>query len=131
MIPSDIDKIEEALAVRLPEQYRVAIQGADASELSKYGLFDDAALIIERTLEQRVGYGGAAPWPQPFVYIGDQEDACPYALDCTSGIVVHSDHGSLQETLGRYGSVRELTAGLLDETEAQAPRPGWWRFWKK
>lgn len=131
MTSSDIDKIEEALAVRMPGQYRAAMLGAHAIKLSEYGLFDDASLIIERTKEQRLGYGGAAPWPQQFVYIGDQEDACPYALDCTSGAVVHSDHGSMLETLGRYDSVDQLADELLDETEAQTDQRSWWMFWKK
>ena len=116
MNTADIAKIEMALGITLPEVYRNTIAGSSAPRLSELGIFDDAMLIIERTEEQRKGYGAAQPWPKQYVYIGDQEDACPYAMDCGSGVVIHSDHGSLTETLGEYASVATLANELLAET---------------
>jgi hypothetical protein len=131
MTPADITRIEEALAVRLPEAYRTTMVGPVAEKLGESGVFDDAELVIERTREQRKGYGGAAPWPSRYVYVGDQEDACPYAMDCETGVVIHSDHGSLSDQLGRIESVEKLTASLLDEKKEQASQKNWWAFWKK
>ena len=114
MKDSDIVAIEAELAVKLPPSYRALLCGHDAKRLDGSGLFDDAALIIERTKEQRAGYGGAPPWPTNFVYIGDQEDACPYALDVTSGVITQTDHGNLSvRPLARYPSISELAAELL------------------
>lgn len=116
MKDSDIAAVEAELGIKLPPGYRAILSGPDAKRLDKAGLFDDAALIIQRTKEQRAGFGGASPWPVHFVYIGDQEDACPYALDVTSGSITQTDHGNLAaRPLARYATTADLAAELLKE----------------
>jgi hypothetical protein len=84
--------------VMLPAAYKDVVahfpwpQFAGSTEFS---LWDDAALNVERTLEYREGYGGAPPWPSDYVHIGDDDDACPYALRCSDGSIVKTDHGNL------------------------------------
>ena len=95
MTESDIALIEQSLGVKLPEAYRSLMSGEESSRLAEGGIFDDAGLIIERTKEYRGGYEGAPAWPNHLVYIGDQEDACPYALDSLTGSIVQVDHGVL------------------------------------
>lgn len=114
MTSFDIAAIEEKLGLKLPADYRTVLCGPDAARLDEAGLFDDASLIVRRTKEQRAGYGGAPPWPDSVVYIGDQEDACPYALDVISGCIVQTDHGNLSSRpLARYANILELAAELL------------------
>jgi hypothetical protein len=132
MTVSDIAQIEAALRVQLPSAYRAVVCDADASRLENAGLFDDATLIIERTKEQRAGFGGAPAWPQEMIYIGDQDDACPYALDVESGAVLQTDHGNLtRKPLARYESVSALVAELWTAIDEDAQRSRWWMFWKK
>ena len=131
MNSSDIAAIEESLEVKLPESYRSLMCGPDSPRLSDAGLFDEFALIVERTKEQRQGYGGAPGWPDHLVYVGDQEDACPYALDVQTGLIVQTDHGNLsEEPLAHYASIHELAAELL-AAEPESVRTAWWKFWKK
>lgn len=59
MSSSDLDRIETALGIQLPES------------------------------------------PPQYVYIGDEDDACPYALDCENGSVTYTDHGDLMEPLAQ------------------------------
>jgi hypothetical protein len=132
MTSTDLDKIEQTLGLRLPADYRTLMTGDSADRLVNSGLFTDAGKVIERTLEQRNGFGGAPPWPARFVYLGDQEDACPYALDCTSGRVTHSDHGRLDSALGTFESVSLLAQSLATEDSEQADGdPAWWKFWRR
>src|SRR4029453_18322528 len=97
MTQADTDRIERDLDVKLPPAYRELMCGADAARLGDAGIFNDAALVVERTKAQCAGFGGAPAWVQKFVYVGDQADACPYALNVDSGAVVRSDHGDLFE----------------------------------
>jgi hypothetical protein len=132
MKASDIAMIEEALGVQLPSAYRALVCGTEDSRLNDAGLFDDAALIVARTKEQRAGFGGAPSWPKEFVYIGDQDDACPYALDIASGVVLQTDHGNLmRKPLARYENVSVLIAELLGAIDADVRSSSWWTFWKR
>jgi hypothetical protein len=127
----DFAAIEQSLGVKLPDAYRSLMCGADAPRLADAGLFDDAALIVERTKEHREGYGGAPAWPTHLVYVGDQEDACPYVLDVHTGSIVQADHGDYSaKPLARFESVQKLAADLL-ATEEESNRPAWWAFWKQ
>lgn len=131
MTTNDFAEIESSLAVQLPENYRTLLSGPTCPVLGETGLFDDPSLIIARTLEQRSGYGGAPAWAKQFVYVGDQEDACPYALDCGSGRVVQTDHGNLAaEPLKLYRSIDELASELLAFTQQPVNKSSWWPFSK-
>ncbi len=91
-------------------------------------------LIIERTLEYRNGYCGAPAWPKAMLYVGDESDGCPYALNCDSGELLKTDHGNLERiALERYERfedfVNELEFIHKDiKSGANNHRP-WWRFW--
>ena len=112
--------MEEQLHVTLPSGYRQVLLAFPWPEFAggtEFSLWDDAALNVERTLEYREGYGGAPPWPSDYVHIGDEDDACPYALHCGDGTVIQTDHGNLTtRPLAAYASmesfVRELQEAL-------------------
>jgi hypothetical protein len=118
MTQEDLIMMEERLKITLPPAYRDLLanypwpKSIGAAQLS---LFDDAALNIERTLEYRRGYGGAPPWPADYVHIGDDEDACPYAMRCSDGTIVKTDHGNLQaRPLESYASVGDFARQVQD-----------------
>jgi hypothetical protein len=108
--------MEQQLHVTLPTAYKQVVTTFPWPEFAggtEFSLWDDAALNVERTLEYREGYGGAPPWPLDYIHIGDDDDACPYALRCSDGTVVKTDHGNLTaRPLARFASmetfVREL-----------------------
>lgn len=94
----DLMMMEAQLGVTLPADYKAALAAFPWPELvgeTEFSLWDDAALNIERTLGYRKGYGGAPPWPKEYVHIGDDDDACPYALRCGDGTIVKTDHCNL------------------------------------
>jgi hypothetical protein len=112
MSEADLNQIEAALEVRLPESYRSVMLALPMGQYDGYSLHEDVSKIVSRTKEQRSGYAGGQPWPHRYVYIGDEDDACPYALDCESGSVTYTDHGNLAEPLARFGSVTEFLQSL-------------------
>jgi hypothetical protein len=86
-------------------------------------------LIIQRTLEQRSGYEGAPAWPSQFVVIGDEDDACPYALDCSTGRIIQTDHGNLKKTpLLEFTGITELVDEINETYDGLEQKP-WWKFW--
>ena len=101
--------MEEQLQVTLPTAYKDVVAPfpwRDFAGGTEFSLWDNAALNIERTLEYRKGYGGAPPWPLDYVHIGDDDDACPYALGCSDGTIVKTDHGNLTtRPLATFGSI--------------------------
>jgi hypothetical protein len=126
-----VARIELELGVRLPAEYVRLVSQRSLEQLANLGLFDSAT-VIARTREQRNGFGGAPMWPDTIISIGDQEDACPYALDCICGGVTQTDHGNLdEEPLARYTSVVELLKELED-AEHEAKASSWrWPFWRR
>lgn len=132
MNAKDISKIETALGVSLPQSYKSAMcpflwpayEGTtDAS------LWDDANAIVEETLAQRKGFGGAPPWPKNLIVIGDENDACPYALDCDTGRVIYTDHNRLEEEpLDEFSDLSKLIEQVRDTWEKALEKP-WWKFW--
>jgi hypothetical protein len=120
MQAEDVATMERLLCVTLPADYKKAMVDfpwpdyAGGTDLS---LFDDASLNIKRTFEYRAGYMGAPPWPADFVHVGDDDDACPYALCCRDGTIVKTDHGNLtKKPLVTYTNigflVNEIQSGL-------------------
>jgi hypothetical protein len=100
MIHEELTAMEQQLQVTLPDAYKqimLSYPWPQFASTTDSSLWDDAALNIERTLEYRAGYGGAPPWPLEYVHIGDDDDACPYALRCSDGTIVKTDHGNLRE----------------------------------
>src|SRR4030095_5922549 len=101
MTNDDHSMMEQRLQVQLPAAYKAAVVPYPWPELANsthYSLWDDAALNVKRTLEYRAGYGRAPAWPLQCVHIGDDDDACPYALNCSDGTIIKTDHGNLTKT---------------------------------
>jgi hypothetical protein len=130
MTEADIAKIESALGLTLPTDYRCFL--TEEAELD--GDLDDttalreADSIIESTLEYRQGFAGLPPWPQHWLYVGDEADACPYVLDCQNGRLLRTDKGNLHRppldeypSFADFAASRENTAIEIDDT------PDTWR----
>jgi hypothetical protein len=119
MTDEDIQKIEESLGVRLPLACTTFLKLPRPEGIDEVTVLADPELIIQRTQLYRTGVGGAAPWPSEFVYLGDESDVCPYALDCSSGVIVQTNRGSLgRKPLARYSSFTDFIAEKhIDDTE--------------
>lgn len=98
MTEEDIVKIETVLGLTLPADYRDHLAKNDLDE-EEHGILDDvtalrdADAIIEATQQYRAGFSGLPPWPPNWLYMGDESDACPYALDCLDGRLLRLDKG--------------------------------------
>jgi hypothetical protein len=132
MTSQELRAIESSLGITLPHEYKTAMaaypwpafQGSQEASL-----WDAPAPIIEQTLEYRSGFGGAPPWPAEFVVIGDEEDACPYALKCTSGRIMQTDHGNLNKApLQEFDGIKELVCELRKTYDGLVRKP-WWKIW--
>ena len=124
--------IEASLGINLPASYKnvmAAFPWPTFQGSTEVSLWDDPTPIVEQTLEYRSGFGGAPPWPAEFVVIGDEEDACPYALNCTSGRIIQTDHGDLKKTpLREFDDITELVAELRKTCDGLV-RKSWWKIW--
>ena len=122
MTLEDLTTMEQQLGVILPDRYKqimLSYPWPKFASTTDFSLWDDAALNIERTFEYRAGYGGAPPWPLDYIRIGDDDDACPYALQCSDGAIIKTDHGNLtKRPLEEFATVdafvRQLQATLDD-----------------
>jgi hypothetical protein len=119
--------MEQKLQVQLPTAYAAAVVPYPWPELAnstEYSLWDDAALNVERTFEYRAGYGGAPPWPLHYVHIGDDDDACPYALHCSDGTIIKTDHGNLTKApLDAFPDARAFVLSLQDPSRGASTKP--------
>lgn len=97
MTNGDIRKIEGTLNVELPPPCAAFLTSPRPSEIDEVTISADPDQIIQWTQQQRNGFGGAHPWPPEFVCLGDESDACPYALNCSTGALIRTDHGALEK----------------------------------
>lgn len=118
MTEEDIVRIETALEVSLPADYREHLAKHDEDE-EEHGLVDDVTAmrnadeIIAATRDYRAGFAGLPAWPAHWIYMGDEADACPYAVDCVSGHLRQMDKGNpLRPPLKEYESFAEFHAQL-------------------
>jgi len=117
--------IEQQLGVKLPDAYRAFQLNRSASPVDPTTVADDARVVVERTLEHRRGFGGAPPWPRDVIYMGDEDDACPYALFCSTGRVIQTDHGDLQaQPLCDHPDFGTFVEQFQAEAEHDAGAPG-------
>jgi len=132
MTSQQLRTIESSLGVALPDVYKSemtafpwpAFQGS-----SEASLWDDPTQIVEQTLEYRSGFGGAPPWPAEFVVIGDEDDACPYAINCTTGRIIQTDHGNLKNPpLQEFDQITDLVSELRKIYDGFVRKP-WWKIW--
>lgn len=114
MTEEDITRIETTLGVSLPADYREHLAKNDEDE-EEHGVVDDVTAmrdadgIIEATRDYRAGFEGLPPWPAHWLYMGDEADACPYAVDCVSGRLRKTDKGNpLRPPLKEYASFDEF-----------------------
>ncbi|MDB4673644.1 SMI1/KNR4 family protein [Verrucomicrobiales bacterium] len=91
---NEIAEIEEALRVTLPQDFVTFLTKGRNNIVDHTTVMDDAATIIEATMDYRGGVEDLPSWPDSLVYIGDEEDACPYVIDSESGRVMHLDKGN-------------------------------------
>jgi hypothetical protein len=110
---SDAEIEKSELGLSLPKAYAAFLRRQRPDHIDGTSVIADASRIILLTMEYRKGYGGAPPWPANYVYIGDESDACPYALDAEKETVVHTDHGHLgKPPLHRYSSFHSFLRGF-------------------
>lgn len=93
MEPLEIELIEKELGVVLPDEYAEFLQSERPECIDSTAVIDHAQTIIEMTLEYRRGLDDLPLWPDSYVYVGDESDACPYVIDCSSGRVMKLDKG--------------------------------------
>lgn len=125
MTLEQLQMMEDQLHVALPGAYRqvlLAFPWPVFASGTEFSLWDDAALNVERTFQSRDGYRGAPPCPADHVHIDD--DACPYALRCSDGTIVKTDHGNLTaRPLASFASA-EVFVKELQETLRHDGSPG-------
>jgi hypothetical protein len=118
----DVADIERSLDVSLPRAYvefLTARRGDSALDATE--VLDDATAIVNATELYRRGFEGLRRWPRELVYVGDQADACPYVLNCTSGEVMQTDKGNLERpALQRWTSFEAYSYSM----EPKGPSPG-------
>jgi hypothetical protein len=111
MTESELERVEAELSITLPGYYKGLFldrlkPGQIWSDTTT--LCHDAAWIIKVTHEYRDGYAGAPPWPATLLFVGDEDDACPYVLDLAVDpvTVYRLDHGDYQRAyLGEWSSI--------------------------
>ncbi len=127
MNEDQLRKIEDSLDLKLPPDYRRFLT-ADPGEdiLDDTTVMRDEDGVIEATLDYRKGFEGLAPWPKHWIYIGDEADACPYALDCLSGELIRMDKGNLdREPLARYLTFKHFYQQREEESKRLPPSATW------
>lgn len=113
MTSEQIDSIETALDVKLPQALRDFLgRTREENDPDEVMVLPWPEAIIGFTLDFRKGFvEEMMPWPARFVYLGDQADACAYALDCESGEILHTHKGYLEnKLLERYASFEDWLA---------------------
>ncbi len=123
MSPQDIDRIEWALRIRLPRDYKETVLnfpvrqhlGSDDSPL-----FDDPGAIIEQNRQYREGFAGMPPWPSHFYFIGDDGAASCYLLDLNQSPspVFLADHGNIQHISKEADTLNEFVATYIASLKA-------------
>lgn len=121
----DIQRIEATLEIALPDGYRDFLASRHATAWpDDTTIIGDADEIIEATLEYRAGFAGLPAWPDHWVYVGDEADACPYVLDCNSARVMRTDKGNLDRApLSEYGDFASFLASVSAPHPAQDAKP--------
>ena len=103
------------MEVILPAGYRgFATSDRDFEVVDESTVLSDPQSVISATKEFRRGFAGLEPWPNSWIYIGDEADACPYALDCKSGILRRLDKGNIsRKPLEEFTSFDEFLANRM------------------
>ncbi len=117
----DVARIESTLSVSLPDAYRGFLLSERTDDrIDATSVLDDPETIIASTLAYRNGFEGLSPWPKPFVYVGDEADACPYLIDCDTGAFARSDKGDLSRAmLERYANFDAFVASRMSAASSE------------
>jgi hypothetical protein len=115
MCASDVARIEQALHVVLPWDYAAFVQQEERPDIDATSVFDDADLVIEQTRAYRAGAYGLRPWPPQLVCIGDEDDASPRVIDCSTGACWRLEKGSLDNAFERFPTFAAFVAYASDE----------------
>lgn len=95
---SDVARIEQQLGVALPADLRdFLVRERDDLDPNTVSVMNDADSIIEMSRDYQAGYEGLLPWPTEWVYLGDENDACPYYVDCKTGEFIQLHKGNRKE----------------------------------
>ena len=132
MTLDQIRTIESALGITLPDSYITVMTNYPWPEFAGStgaSLWDDPTPIVEQTAEYRNGFGGAPTWPREMVFIGDEDDACPFALNCETGRIVQTNHGNLNKApLQEFDDITAFVLELRKTYDDLVRRP-WWKIW--
>jgi len=143
LTPSDLDRIERELGIRLPADYRALLTNYPAAlgrQGSDYELLDDPQPLIEiNTLYRAQGFFDM-PWPEHYYSIGGDGSGNDYYLDLRvqQSPVYFADHegsiGSEQwPSLDAWLAerIKEHTEWEEEDRRRQErkSRKKWWQFW--
>lgn len=132
MTHSDVSAMEAALGVKLPAAYVSFLKKPleeTAENVDESSVMRDADGIIGATREYREGFAGLNAWPQEWVYLGDEDDACPYALDCASGRVLRTDKGNPDRPpITEFGSFKAFVDHFAEQAGPSRPQSKWIGF---
>ncbi len=122
---ADVAHIERSLEVSLPRAYVAFLTARRGnSALDATDVLEDATAIVNATELYRRGFEGLRPWPSELVYVGDQADACPYAVNCTTGEVMQTDKGNLDRpALRRWSSFEAFSSSLEPKDSSPGVSP--------
>lgn len=103
---TDIDHIEQALGLSLPDFYKEAARSGQLDKL----LNADARAVIAINQDVRKGYYGDNDWPSQCLLFADDGGGDLYCLDTASGTskVLQRDH----ETCELFDVAEDFTAWL-------------------
>jgi hypothetical protein len=144
MSDADIECVERELSLAMPESLKSFVQRErNSDEIDYETVAGSANGFIEMTREYRAGFVGMPKWPHEWLYFGDDGTACPYAIDCTTGEVLHLDHGNPKSRkLGSWPTFdvflaeqREIAKEAEESCRGQDPEekdwiPIWMYSWK-
>jgi hypothetical protein len=128
MTEDQLRHIESSLGLTLPADYRRFLaQDPGEDILDDTTVMRHADSIIDSTLEYQNSFEGLPSWPQHWLYIGDEADACPYVLDCLSGELIRTDKGNLnRKPLAQYPSFQHFYQHREEESK-KLPSPTTWK----
>lgn len=137
MTESDLNKIEAALGLRLPREYRELMRHYpfDADSVAQdCALPDSADRVIEDNVSYRKDGFFGAPWPAHFFSIGNTGfgDALYLDLSLESSPVFCAEHETgefVKESPSLWAFVDELRREGEQERRREEGRR-WWQFWK-
>lgn len=127
MTNDDLDRIESALALKLPDAYRrfmldypnwLSAQQPDWSDVERWELANEPERVIRFNRSVRESEPGEffddMPWPPHYFVIGSERDQNWYFLDLTSGSdVVWMFHHEEGEVRREAASLAEFPVALV------------------